>query len=75
MTVEKRISYYDVAWDRRKLHGALRLTFDDRSQVELRALSMNELSLICALLRLEKPVEYDEATETFSTDPNLLATD
>ena len=71
----KRISYYDVAWDRRKLHGVLRLSFDDRSTAELRSLSMNELSLICALLRLEKPIAYDEATESFSTDPSLLASD
>jgi len=71
----KRISYYDVAWDRRKLQGVLRLTFDDRSRVELRALSMNELSLICALMRLEKPIAYDEANERFTTDSDLLTSD
>ena len=73
--MSKRISYYDVAWDRRTLHGALRLTFDDRSRVELRSLSMNELSLICALMRLEKPIAYDEANERFSTDPDLPTSD
>jgi hypothetical protein len=64
----KRISYFDAAWDRRTLHGALRLNFDDRSQAEIRGLSMNELDLLCALLRAEKPVFYDEASERFTTD-------
>lgn len=67
----KRISYFDVAWDRRTLHGAVRLTFDDRGRVELRGLSMNELDLLCSLLRAEKPVYYDEALERFTTDPEF----
>ena len=46
----------------------LRLSFDDRSQVDLRDLSMNELDLLIAMLRVEKPLFYDEATERFSTD-------
>lgn len=71
--MHKRISYYDVAWDRRQLQGVLRLTFDDRSRAELRSLSMNELNLICSLMRLEKPIAYDETSESFSTDPELLA--
>lgn len=71
----KRISYYDVAWDRRTLQGALRLSFDDRSQVLIGDLSMNELNLICSLMRCEKPIAYDEANERFSTDPKLLASD
>lgn len=65
----KRVSYFDVAWNRQTLHGALRLTFDDRSQLDLRQLSMNELDLLCALLRAEKAVYYDEARERFTTDP------
>jgi hypothetical protein len=73
--MHKRISYYDVAWDRRQLQGVLRLTFDDRSRTELRSLSMNELGLICALMRLEKPIAYDETSESFCTDPELLASD
>ncbi len=64
----KRISYFDVAWDRSSLHGALRLSFDDRSQADLRELSMNELDMLCSLLRAEKPVYYDEAAERFTTD-------
>jgi len=68
----KRISYYDVAWDRRRAQGVVRLTFDDRSQTELRALSGEELGLICSLLRLEKPIAYDETEGTFSTDTSLL---
>jgi hypothetical protein len=70
--VAKRISYYDVAWDRRSGQGVLRLTFDDRTQAELRSLSGEELGLSCALLRLEKPIAYDEANETFSTDSSLI---
>ena len=66
--MSKRISYHDVAWDRRRLAGAIRLTFDDRSQSDLRALSMAELALICNLLRSEKPVYYDDETERFTTD-------
>jgi hypothetical protein len=64
----KRISYFDVAWDRRSLRGALRLTFDDRSRADLRDMSMNELDLLIAMLRVEKPLFYDEASERFTTD-------
>lgn len=64
----KRISYFDVAWDRRNLHGCLRLSFDDRTQADLRGISMAELDLLCSLLRAEKPVYYAEDSETFATD-------
>jgi len=64
----KRISYFDVAWDRRTLKGALRLSFDDRTQADLRELSMNELDMLCSMLRAEKPVYYDEAQERLTTD-------
>ena len=64
----KRISYFDVAWDRRNLRGALRLTFDDRTQADLRDLSMGELGMLCSMLRAEKPVYYDEKTESLTTD-------
>jgi hypothetical protein len=64
----KRISYFDVAWDRRNARGALRLTFDDRSRTDLRELSMGELDLLIAMLRVEKPLFYDDATQRFSTD-------
>jgi hypothetical protein len=64
----KRISYFDVAWDRRSARGALRLSFDDRSRADLRDLSMGELDLLVAMLRVEKPLYYDEAAQRFSTD-------
>jgi hypothetical protein len=64
----KRISYFDVAWDRRGTRGALRLTFDDRSRADLRDVSMGELDLLIAMLRVEKPLFYDDATQRFSTD-------
>jgi hypothetical protein len=64
----KRISYFDVAWDRRSARGALRLTFDDRSRIDLRDLAMGEIDLVIAMLRVEKPLFYDEATQRFSTD-------
>jgi len=69
----KRISYFDAAWDRRSLRGALRLSFDDRSQTDLRDLSMNELDLLIAMLRVEKPLFYDETTERFTTDTRYPA--
>lgn len=69
--MRRRVSYHDAAWDRRLLKGALRLAFDDRSHAELRELSMSELSLLCNLLRSEKPLYYDDETETLTTDPEL----
>ncbi len=64
----KRVSYFDVAWDRRNRRGAVRLSFDDRTQAELRDLSTAELDMLCTLLRAEKPVHYDEASDTLTTD-------
>lgn len=69
--MRRRVSYHDVAWDRRLLKGSLRLSFDDRTQAELGGLSMSELSLLCNMLRSEKPLYYDEASETLTTDPEL----
>jgi len=69
--MRRRVSYHDVAWDRRLLQGTLRLSFDDRSEARLHGLSMSELSLLCNMLRAEKPLYYDEDTETLTTDPEL----
>lgn len=71
----KRISYYDVAWDRRLLRGALRLSFDDRTRADLRDLSIAELDMLCSLLRADKPVYYDEATQSFTTDASYPGAD
>jgi hypothetical protein len=65
--MQKRISYYDVDWDRRSGSGGLWLTFDDRSRIELRPLALEELALLCNVLRAEKPVYYDPESERLST--------
>ncbi len=65
--MQKRISYYDVDWKRREAKGAIHLSFDDRSQLDLAELSLEEVSLLANLLRGEKPVFYDAERERFST--------
>lgn len=70
--MQKRISYYDVDWDRKRASGGLWLSFDDRTRTDLRPLSLEELSLLCNLLRAEKPVYYDEETERFSTERDTV---
>ena len=57
--MQRRISYYDVHWDRGEGSGRLRLTFDDRTQAEISSVTMDELSLLCNILRIGKPV-YSE---------------
>jgi hypothetical protein len=69
----KRVSYFDVAWDRRNRRGAVRLTFDDRTNAELRDLSTAELGMLCSMLRADKPVHYDEASDTLTTDVDYSA--
>ena len=70
--MQKRISFYDVDWDRRSATGGVSLTFDDRSQADLRPLSAEELGLLANVLRSEKPVYYDAETETLSTRRALV---
>ena len=65
--MQKKISYYDVDWNRQKAQGGLWLSFDDRTRVDLRPLDLEELTLLCNLLRAEKPVYFDEETTCFST--------
>jgi hypothetical protein len=65
--MQRRISYFDVEWSRRERSGRMRLAFDDRSFVDLSPLSLEEMSLLCNLLRAEKPVYYDETSELLST--------
>ncbi|MEM7411084.1 MAG: hypothetical protein AAF430_12680 [Myxococcota bacterium] len=71
--MQRRVSYHDVAWNRRTQQGALRLTFDDRTHADLRGLSQEELSLLCNMLRAEKPLYYDETSETLTTDASYSA--
>ena len=66
--MQRRISYYDVHWDRGAGAGRLWLTFDDRTRTELAPLSMEELSLLCAILRIGKTVYYDTENDTLSTE-------
>ena len=70
--MQRRISYFDVDWDRERKTGGIWLTFDDRSQVELQPLGLDELSLLCNLLRSEKPVFYDDESQTLSTRPAMV---
>jgi hypothetical protein len=65
--MQRRISYFDVEWSRRERSGRVRLAFDDRGFADLAPLSLEEMSLICNLLRAEKPVYYDDATELLTT--------
>ena len=71
--MQRRVSYHDVAWNRRTQKGALRLTFDDRSHADLRDLPLDELALLCNMLRAEKPLHYDETSETLTTDADYAA--
>ncbi len=65
--MQKRISYYDVDWNRKDATGGLWLSFDDRTRVDIRPLNLDELSLLCNILRAEKAVYFDEETSCFST--------
>ena len=67
--MQRRVSYFDVDWDRKQKIGVVRLAFDDRTFAELRSLSTEELSLICNILRAEKPVYYDDEAELLTTLP------
>ena len=65
--MQRQVSYFDVDWNRKKATGGMWLTFDDRTRVDLRPLALAELTLLCNILRAEKPVYYDEETESIST--------
>jgi len=65
--VQRRISYFDVDWSRGEASGSIRLAFDDRTHAELRGLSIEEMGLICNMLRAEKPLYYDDETERLTT--------
>ena len=73
--MQRRISYYDVHWDRGEGSGRLRLTFDDRTQAEISSVTMDELSLLCNILRIGKTVYYDSENETLSTEADPVGKD
>ena len=50
---------------------AVRLTFDDRSEHVLAALSPEEFSALCEVLRSGKAVHYDPSKDTLSTDTDF----
>ena len=68
--MQRRVSYFDVEWSRKQGSGSVRLAFDDRTFAELRGLSTEEMSLVCNLLRAEKPVYYDDESERLTTLPD-----
>ena len=65
--MQKLVSYFDVTWNRNESSGRIDLTFDDRTCAELIELSLQELSVICNILRSEKNVYYDAALEELTT--------
>lgn len=65
--MQRRISYFDVDWSRKDSSGSVRLAFDDRTFAELRGLSIEEMGLICNMLRAEKPLYYDDESERLTT--------
>ena len=65
--MQRRISYFDVDWSRKDNSGSIRLAFDDRTFAELRGLSLEEMGLICNMLRAEKPLYYDDESERLTT--------
>ena len=67
--MQRRVSYFDVDWSRKEGSGSVRLAFDDRTFAELRGLSNEEMSLVCNMLRAEKPVYYDDKKERLTTLP------
>ena len=67
--MQRRISYFDVEWNRQEKSGAVRLAFDDRGVAELAPLSMEEMTVICNVLRAEKQVYYDDETGALTTLP------
>jgi hypothetical protein len=70
--MKKRISYFDVYWNRQQQIGVVRLAFDDRSFEEIRDLPLEEMCLVCNMLRADKPVYYDPPTQSLATLPELM---
>jgi hypothetical protein len=68
--MQRRVSYFDVEWNRKDQRGRARISFDDRTFEDIGPLSQEEMTLICSLLRVGKPIYYDPATQTFSTQSN-----
>ena len=65
--MKRLVSYYGLAWDRRKQAGGISLTFDDRSKVDLPSVRLEELLLFGNILRSEQPVYYDSDSETLTS--------
>lgn len=65
--MQRRVSYFDVAWSRREQTGHIRITFDDREFVDLEPLPAAEMTLLCELLRQGKVVYYDPESDSLST--------
>ena len=67
----QQISYFDVYWNHKQKNGIVRLTFDDRTFEEMRSLSLEEMCLICNMLRAEKPVYFDLESQSLTTLKSL----
>ena len=65
--MQRRVSYFDVEWNRREQTGRIRVTFDDRKFEDLGPLTAEETTTLCEVLRQGKVVYYDPDTETLST--------
>ena len=49
--MQRRVSYFDVDWSRKRKTGTVRLAFDDRTFAELRGLSMEEIAEVLGVSR------------------------
>ena len=70
--MQRRVSYFDVEWNRRSRKGRLRITFDDRKFEDIESLDAGELTLLTGVLRQGKVVYWDPQRQTLSTLPDLV---
>jgi hypothetical protein len=64
--MRKLVSYHALTWDRANQSGRLVLTFEDRSKLDLAALTLAEMTLFSQILHNEQPVYFDEETSVLS---------
>ena len=65
--MQKLVSYFDTTWNRNHGNGKVALAFDDRTLADLEDLSLDELSVVCNILRSEKNVYYDSQSGVLTT--------
>ena len=64
--MRKLVSYHALTWDRANQSGRLVLTFEDRSKLDLAALTLAEMTLFSQILHNEQPVYFDQETSVLS---------